>query len=198
MSTIRAKVSDSHLHVRVKSCGMTPASTSAPPTLEPISLEPISLEPTLPDVHLVTLGSHQLLVNGEPVRLDAGRARTCEVIAFMLEFGPAQIIDLREGIFPDRLPVLARDYFHQIRKAVHKAIPGLKFPFDPAFRLYTVDSSEVRLRWDVQEVRDALALGGEVGRQRARALFSGSFMPGSELLWVQELRDELKWAGLEP
>jgi hypothetical protein len=150
----------------------------------------------LPDVHLITLGSHQLLVNGQPVRLESGKARTCEVIAFMLEFGPAQIIDLREAIFPDRLPVLAREYFHHIRRSVSKAIPGLKFPFEPESRLYTVDASGVRLRWDVQEVRDALAFGGEAGLTRARALFTGSFMPGSELVWVQELRHELKLAGL--
>jgi tetratricopeptide (TPR) repeat protein len=143
-------------------------------------------------VTLVTLGGYQLLVDGQAVRLEAGVPRTCELISFMLEFGPAKLDDLQAGVFPDELGQLSRDYIHQIRKAVRKAIPNLNLHFEKTTRIYTVRPEGIRLTWDVQSVREALAMGGETGLRRALALFTGSFLPRSEQDWVYDLRLQLE------
>jgi tetratricopeptide (TPR) repeat protein len=143
-------------------------------------------------VTLVTLGGYQLLVDGKAVRLEAGVPRTCELISFMLEFGPARLDDLQTGVFPDELGQLSRDYIHQIRKAVKKAIPSLHLHFEKTTRIYTVQPQGVRLNWDVRGVREAVTMGGETGLRRALALFTGSFLPRSEQEWVYDLRLELE------
>jgi tetratricopeptide (TPR) repeat protein len=143
-------------------------------------------------ITLVTLGGYQLLVDGKAVRLEAGVPRTCELISFMLEFGPARLDDLQTGVFPEELGQLSRDYIHQIRKAVRKAIPSLHLHFEKTTRIYTVQPQGVRLNWDVRGVREAVAMGGENGLRRALALFTGSFLPRSEQEWVYDLRLELE------
>jgi tetratricopeptide (TPR) repeat protein len=143
-------------------------------------------------ITLVTLGGYQLLIDGKAVRLEAGVPRTCELISFMLEFGPARLDDLQTGVFPEELGQLSRDYIHQIRKAVKKAIPSLHLHFEKTTRIYTVQPQGVRLNWDVRGVREAVAMGGENGLRRALALFTGSFMPRSEQEWVYDLRLELE------
>jgi tetratricopeptide (TPR) repeat protein len=143
-------------------------------------------------VSLVTLGGYKLLVDGQPVRLESGIARTCELISFMLEFGPAKLDDLQLGVFPDELGKLSREYIHKIRQSVNKAIPRLFLSFDKETRIYTVRTEGVRLQWDVRGLRDALSIGGETGLRRALALFTGSFMPRSEQEWVYDLRLELE------
>jgi tetratricopeptide (TPR) repeat protein len=143
-------------------------------------------------ITLVTLGGYQLLVDGQAVRLEAGVPRTCELISFMLEFGPARLDDLQTGVFPEELGQLSRDYIHQIRKAVKKAIPSLHLHFEKTTRIYTVQPQGVRLNWDVRGVREAVAMGGENGLRRALALFTGSFLPRSEQEWVYDLRLELE------
>ena len=152
-----------------------------------------SLEQHAPaQVSLVTLGGYKLLVDGQPVRLESGIARTCELISFMLEFGPAKLDDLQLGVFPDELGKLSREYIHKIRQSVNKAIPRLFLSFDKETRIYTVRTEGVRLQWDVRGLRDAISIGGETGLRRALALFTGSFMPRSEQDWVYELRLELE------
>jgi hypothetical protein len=143
-------------------------------------------------VSLVTLGGYKLLVDGQPVRLESGIARTCELISFMLEFGPAKLDDLQLGVFPDELGKLSREYIHKIRQSVNKAIPRLFLSFDKETRIYTVRTEGVRLQWDVRGLRDAISIGGETGLRRALALFTGSYMPKSEQEWVYDLRLELE------
>jgi tetratricopeptide (TPR) repeat protein len=143
-------------------------------------------------VSLVTLGGYQLLVDGKPVRLEAGIARSCELMSFMLEFGPAKLDDLQLGVFPDELGKLSRDYIHQIRKAIKKAIPNLHLNFEKSTRIYSIEPQGIRLNWDVRAVREALAMGSETGLRRALALFTGSFLPRSEQDWVYDLRLELE------
>ena len=143
-------------------------------------------------VSLVTLGGYKLLVDGQPVRLESGIARTCELISFMLEFGPAKLDDLQLGVFPEELGKLSREYIHKIRQSVNKAIPRLFLSFDKETRIYTVRTEGVRLQWDVRGLRDAISIGGETGLRRALALFTGSFMPRSEQEWVYDLRLELE------
>jgi tetratricopeptide (TPR) repeat protein len=90
-----------------------------------------ALEHSAPaQVSLITLGKYQLLVDGQPVRLEAGMARTVELLSFMLEFGPAKLDDLQTGVFPDQLGQLSREYIHQIRRSVSKAIPSLTLYYD--------------------------------------------------------------------
>lgn len=143
-------------------------------------------------VTLVTLGKYQLLLDGQPVRLEAGMARTVELLSFMLEFGPAKLDDLQTGVFPDQLGQLSREYIHQIRRSVSKAIPSLTLYYDKNTRIYTVQPEGVRLNWDVRGLREALAIGGEVGLRRALALFTGMFLPKSDQDWVFDLRLELE------
>lgn len=154
-----------------------------------------ALEVHLPaTLTLTTLGRHGLTFAGQRVRLNIGMARTVELLAFLLERGEASLEALQTHVFEGHDPRQARDYLHVARNALGKALPGLGVPFDRVRRVYRVQPCGVRLCWDVQELRQALRLGGESGLRRALDLYTGRFLPEADTAWAAGLRDELEWS----
>jgi tetratricopeptide (TPR) repeat protein len=154
-----------------------------------------ALEVQLPaTLTLTTLGGHGLTFAGQRVRLNIGMARTVELLAFLLERGEASLEALQTHVFEGHDPRQARDYLHVARNALGKALPQLGVPFDRVRRVYRVQPCGVRLCWDVQELRQALRLGGESGLRRALGLYTGRFLPEADTAWAAGVRDELEWS----
>jgi tetratricopeptide (TPR) repeat protein len=144
-------------------------------------------------ITLRTLGGYGLSVNGEPVKVNTGLARTVETLAYLLESGEATLESVKSNVFTDSPPDRAQRYIHVIRQQVTKAIPGLSVPFEPNSRKYRVVTEGVRLHWDALEVREAVKLGGELGLRRALGLYAGPFLPRSDSEWVDELRSTIEF-----
>lgn len=166
-----------------------------PPYLDVLRRDLEALEAGQPPcLTLTTLGGCGLTLAGERVRLNVGMARTVELLAFLLERGEATLEEVQTHVFEHHPPRQARDYLHVTRNALGKALPQLGVPFDRARRAYRLRPQGVRLCWDVQEVRRAVHLGGEVGLRRALGLYTGCFLPGSETAWAATLREDLEWS----
>jgi DNA-binding SARP family transcriptional activator len=143
-------------------------------------------------VSITTLGGYNLTLDGERPRLASGLARTVELLAFLLENGPAKLEAIQANVFEDDPPGSSRKYMQTIRAAVKKALPSLSLPYEPINQTYWVQSEGVRLHWDVSALREALRMGGEFGLQRALALYTGPFLPRVSHEWVANLRAELE------
>ena len=152
-------------------------------------------------VHLTTLGGYEVSLDGRAQRLESGVARGVETLAFLLHYGRATLEQVQANVFGDVPPARARNHFHVIRLALARCVPQLFVPYDPASRSYEVSHSGLRLSWDAREVERAVKLGGELGVQRALALYTGPFLPRSSSDWALELRSDLEFsvtrAGLE-
>ncbi|GAA5533732.1 BTAD domain-containing putative transcriptional regulator [Deinococcus aluminii] len=171
------------------------ALRSPPAYLDVLRRDVEALEGQLPPrLTLTTLGGCGLTLGGERVRLNVGLARTVELLAFLLERGEATLEEVQTHVFEDRGPRQARGYLHVARHALGRAVPQLQVPFDRARRVYGLRPCGVRLGWDVQELRQAVRLGGEVGLRRALGLYAGRFLPASDTAWAAGVRDELEWS----
>ncbi|MBB5235887.1 DNA-binding SARP family transcriptional activator [Deinococcus budaensis] len=168
---------------------------SASPYLGVLWSDVQALEVHLPaELTLSTLGRAGLTLEGQRVRLNVGLPRTALLLAFLLDHGEASLETLQTQVFGDHAPRQARDYLHVARNALGKRLPQLQVPFDRARRVYSLRPCGVRLCWDVQELRQALGLGGETGLRRALGLYAGPFLPESESSWAAQLREELEWS----
>lgn len=153
-----------------------------------------ALEDHLPaELALTTLGRAGLALGGQRVRLNVGLPRTALLLAFLLDHGEASLETLQTHVFEDQAPRQARDYLHVARNALSKRLP-LQVPFDRVRRVYSLRPCGVRLCWDVQELRQALRLGGETGLRRALGLYAGPFLPGSDSAWAAQVREDLEWS----
>lgn len=142
-------------------------------------------------LELRTLGRAELLVDGVETRLEL--RRSVEVLAYLLGTPAVPLSRVLVDLFPDTRPARARNYFHQVRYALARAVPGLSVPYDPASRTYRVRCDGVALRSDAQDLRDALRQGGEKGLTEALALYRGPFLPGADSEWARAEREELSW-----
>ncbi len=145
-------------------------------------------------VTLTTLGGYGLALEGRPVTLGAGLARTVELLAFLLERPDAPLEQVRTSVFADASPERARNYVQTIRSALKRALPGLRVGYDEARRAYAVRAEGVRLRYDRGLVEAALRDGGEAGLRRALGLYTGPFLPRSESDWAVQSRMDLEFA----
>jgi tetratricopeptide (TPR) repeat protein len=163
--------------------------------LQPLLDDWRALELNAPgQVGLVTLGGYGLSLNGQPIKIESGTARTVELLAFLLDSGEASVENIITNVF-DQVPVAnARNSIHVIRGSIARTIPGLVIPHLKDKRKYTVSHAGLRLNWDALEVKRALEIGGEIGMRRALALYTGSFLPNSQSEWVEIFRSELEFS----
>lgn len=143
---------------------------------------------------LVTLGGYGLSINGKPVRVNTGLARTVETLAYLLDQGEATLEQIQTDVFSEESPRSARGYLHVVRQMVAKAVPGLVLPYSPERSAYRLEHPGLRVHWDALEVKRALQIGGELGLHRALALYSGPFLPRSDGVWAEEYRRDLEWS----
>ncbi len=129
-------------------------------------------------LELHTLGTEQILLAGEPVRIPLKKAP--EVLAYFLEHKAVSLDRLMRDVFPDEKPRSAKSYFHQVRHQLKEHVEGLEIEFDREAKLYRL-KSEVDILWDVAELR--------AGRQVAE---TGSFLPRSGNDWALMLDHSLE------
>ena len=129
-------------------------------------------------LELHTLGTEQILLAGEPVRIPLRKAP--EVLAYFLEHKAVSLDRLMRDVFPDEKPRSAKSYFHQVRHQLKENVEGLEIEFDREAKLYRL-KSEVDILWDVAELR--------AGRQVAE---TGPFLPGSGNDWALMLDHALE------
>ncbi len=145
-------------------------------------------------VSLTTLGGYGLSVDGKPVRVNTGLARTVETLAYLLDRGEATLEQIQTDVFSESSPQSARGYLHVVRQMVAKAVPGLVLPYSSERGAYRLEHPGLRVQWDALEAKRALQLGGELGLQRALALYAGPFLPRSDGVWADEYRRDLEWS----
>ena len=145
-------------------------------------------------ISLTTLGGYGLSIDGKPVRVNTGLARTVETLAYLLDQGEATLEQIQTDVFSESSPQSARGYLHVVRQMVAKAVPGLVLPYSPERGAYRLEHPGLRVQWDALEVKRALQLGGELGLHRALALYAGPFLPRSDGVWADEYRHDLEWS----
>lgn len=143
-------------------------------------------------LELVTLGAHELQLEGRRVRLDL--RRSVEVLAYLIDNPGAPLEKILLDLFPERDAAHGRSYFHQVRYELARAVPGLKVPFDAARRSYRVRADGLRLTSDVERLRQAVARGGEAGLMEALGLHRGPFLPHADSEWAVDVREEVSWS----
>lgn len=148
-----------------------------------------SAEHAPPDVRLVTLGEARLYVNGQPLTTEYARA--AEILAYLLRHPGRTLERIITDLF-DGDPKRSRNYVHQVRYALMKAVPGLSIPASSQ-RTYDVRWTGVSVHWDVQDLEAALAEGTAQGVQRAAALYTGTFLPDADNDWAARERHDLTW-----
>ena len=129
-------------------------------------------------LELHTLGTEQILLAGETVRIPLRKAP--EVLAYFLEHKAVSLDRLMRDVFPDEKPRSAKSYFHQVRHQLKENVDGLEIEFDREVKLYRL-KSEVDILWDVAELR--------AGRQVAE---TGPFLPRSGNDWALMLDHSLE------
>ncbi len=145
-----------------------------------------------PTLELVTLGAHELQLEGRRVRLDL--RRSVEVLAYLIDNADAPLEKVLLDLFPDRDAAHGRSYFHQVRYELARAVPGLTVPFDAPGRSYRVRADDLRLTSDSGRLRRAVARGGETGLREALGLHRGPFLPNADSEWAIEAREDLSWS----
>ncbi len=144
-------------------------------------------------LQVMTLGEVGLALDGQPIHVTSGLARTVELVAYMLTNKSCQLEELQTNIFGDKSPNHGRRHVHVIRDFLRLHVKGLAIPFNSATRSYHLEHPGLRVIWDAAEVKRALGLKTEGSLQRALALHSGRFLPNSESEWVINFRSELEW-----
>ncbi|MER3553725.1 MAG: hypothetical protein C4331_05090 [Meiothermus sp.] len=150
-------------------------------------------------VEVRTLGQSQIVANGKRVRLDM--RRSVEVLSYLLAHPGSSLEQILLMLFPDESPDSARNYFHQVRYDLARAVSGMSVPFSNASKTYSVSGGGLELTWDVAELRQALRQGGEAGIAKALDIYQGPFLPNSDSEWANNERQDIAWsvirAGLE-
>jgi tetratricopeptide (TPR) repeat protein len=136
-----------------------------------------------------SLGRSELLLDGTHVRFDM--RRTLEVLAYLLRRSGITLDRILLDLFPDQDADNARNYFHQVRYELGRKVARLSVPFDQQTRTYSVHHPGVAVCWDAQEVRQALALGGEAGLMDALKAYPGPLLPNCDGEWIRSEREEL-------
>ena len=140
-------------------------------------------------VELHTLGKSELLLDGRRVRVDL--RRTLEVLTYLLGHQDATLEQVLVDLFPDQNPARARNYFHQVRYELARAVPGLSVRFEPDAKTYRVQCDGLVLDYDVLRLRKALAIGGIEGLREALAHYRGPFLISAESEWARMEREDL-------
>jgi tetratricopeptide (TPR) repeat protein len=152
------------------------------------------LETEPAQVTITSLGGIGLSMDGVPVRLESGLLRTVEVLTFLLDRGEEGIERIQAEVFEDESPEHSRAYIHNIKRSIKKSLPRLAIQFDKVRRKYAVQTTGIRLHWDVAAVRDALRTDDESGLRRALGLYTGPFLPNTDTHWAIDVRLELERA----
>ncbi len=141
-------------------------------------------------VHLETLGSARLLIDGKPVRLDL--ARSVEILTFLLDHPDSRLDQLQITLFPDTEHKRSKSYIHQARSELERSIPGLKIPYNRERRTYSVVLDGPQLEWDLLNLRHALNDSSNSDLLSKLNLYHGPLLWPLDGEWIETEREALK------
>lgn len=137
-------------------------------------------------VTLRTLGTAELVMDGEVVKL--GLARAEEILAYLLRKQKVALKDIQRDVLPAMSAERSKNYFHQMRNELSKRVQGLKIVYDATQKLYVLQRPDFFV-WDIEILEQLLS---ERQWPAATDFTAFEFLPDSELEWVQEERIKLR------
>lgn len=150
------------------------------------------------DVSVQTVTHLGVFVNGQPVRFQL--RKTTEILVYLLVHGSCRLTDLQRDLFPDVPTFRSKNYIHQARLELKRLVPGMSIVYCPTSQAYQIESTGIRLTWDIQTLRDAVATQSPEAWLHLD-LNVRNFLTQLENEWVEVERERLsRWilsAGLE-
>jgi two-component SAPR family response regulator len=157
------------------------------PLTQPILERPISTSITFHSFGITTLS-----LNGQPVSCKLNRAYA--VMAYLLMYPQSSLEKILSDVFEDSKDVAAaKNYFHTSRYELHRAFSCIRFAYDKVTKTYSVDTDDIPLTFDYQEVMRLLHAPSENEFYQALEICRGAFMPGFEGQWIEEVRANVEW-----
>jgi len=150
-------------------------------------------------VEIMSLGTSQLKVGGQAVRLDL--ARSVELLVYLLDHPGVRLDQIQLDLFPEIEHRTSKSYIHQVRRELEQAVPGLRIPYNRADNTYRAVYPEIDLRWDVADLRRTLNDRHGIHLMEMLSRYGGPFLPKAESRWADMVRNDLqRWiirVGLE-
>jgi hypothetical protein len=143
------------------------------------------------EVLLKTLGTAQIQHNSRHVKLNIGLSRTLAILTYLLEHPNADLREIQLAVFEGTNSQF-RSYLHQSRYELQRHIPGLSLPYDRDSRTYSIETNNLRLRWDAQELlRTPYELNhGDLLTKLED--YKGPFLDALDTPWTEEVRNKIE------
>jgi two-component SAPR family response regulator len=81
-----------------------------------------------------------------------------------------------------------RSYLHQSRYELQRHIPGLSLPYDRDSRTYRIETNNLHLRWDAQELLRTLSELNHSDLLEKLEDYKGPFLNALDTPWTEEVR----------
>lgn len=143
------------------------------------------------EVLLKTLGTAQIQHNARHVKLNIGLSRTLAILTYLLEHPNADLSEIQLAVFEGTNSQF-RSYLHQSRYELQRHIPGLSLPYDRDSRTYSIQTNNLRLRWDAQELLRALRELNHGDLIDKLEDCKGPFLNTLDTPWTEEVRNEIE------
>ena len=157
-----------------------------------LSARPRQIDPNeTGEVLLKTLGTSQIQYNAQHVKLNIGLSRTLAILTYLLEHPNADLSEIQLAVFEGTNRQF-RSYLHQSRYELQRHIPGLGLPYDRDSRTYSIQTNNLRLRWDVQELLQALRELNHSDLLEKLEDYKGSFLNALDTPWTEEVRNKIE------
>jgi hypothetical protein len=157
-----------------------------------LSTRPRHTDPTdTGDVLLKTLGTAQIQYNARHVKLNIGLSRTLAILTYLLEHPNADLSEIQLAVFEGTNSQF-RSYLHQSRYELQRHIPGLSLPYDRDSRTYSIETNNLRLRWDAQELLRTLRELNHGDLLEKLEAYKGPFLNTLDTPWTEEVRNNIE------
>jgi hypothetical protein len=157
-----------------------------------LSTRPREIDPNdTGEVLLKTLGTAQIQHNARHVKLNIGLSRTLAILTFLLEHPNADLSEIQLAVF-DGSNNQFRSYLHQSRYELQRQIPGLSLPYNREGRTYSIETNNLRLRWDAQELLRALRELNYGDLVNQLEDYKGPFLNALDTPWTEEVRNRIE------
>jgi hypothetical protein len=157
-----------------------------------LSARPRQIDPTdTGEVLLKTLGTAQIQYNARHVKLNIGLSRTLAILTYLLEHPNADLNEIQLAVFEGTNSQF-RSYLHQSRYELQRHIPGLSLPYDRDSRTYSIQTNNLHLRWDAQELLRALHKLNHGDLLEKIEAYKGPFLNTLDTPWTEEVRNNIE------
>jgi hypothetical protein len=143
------------------------------------------------EVLLKTLGTAQIQYNARHVKLNIGLSRTLAILTYLLEHPKANLNEIQQAVFEGTNSQF-RSYLHQSRYELQRHIPGLSLPYDRDSRTYSIETNNLHLRWDAQELLRTLRELNHGDLIAKLEDYKGPFLDALDTPWTEEVRNKVE------